>query len=103
MKNLNKTTDIEKYLENGILTEPFLDTEFIKEKVFRDFNKKKDRIEGYTPLHSLFYWIEHCTKFGDKEFNAKNRFQRTSKEIWESKTTTACSDYAILFATFTSG
>ena len=100
MKKLNKTTDIERYLKNGALTEPFLDTESIKENVFRDYKKKNGKIEGYTPLHSLFNWIDHCTKFGDKEFNAKNRFQRTAQEIWESQTTTACSDYAILFATF---
>lgn len=100
LENLNKTTDVKKYLNNGFLTEPFLDIEYIKEKVLCDFNKKKDRIEEYTLFHSIFYWIEHCTKFGDEKFNSKNRFQRTAKEIWESKTCSCCSDYAILFATF---
>jgi len=44
MKKLNKTLDIKAYLQNGILTKPFLDVEFIKEK-----------IDGYTsPEREIF-------------------------------------------------
>ena len=35
-----KNKDIEKYMESGFLTKPFLDNEFIKRKVDLDFNAK---------------------------------------------------------------
>jgi len=100
MKNLNATTDTAYYLKQGNLTKFFLDTEIIKEKVFCDYDIKKNTINNYTPLNSIFNFIHHYTKFGNQEFNSKYRFERTAQEIWESKTMASCTDYTLLFVTF---
>lgn len=88
------------YLTNGNLTQPFLTDEYVLEKVLCDYNSKIRRGKQTTKIESLFNWINYNLKFGDKEFNKEFRFQRVASEIWESKTTTGCTDYAILFVTF---
>lgn len=101
MKKLNTTTDTQKYLGSGNLTQPFLPNDYIFEMVMRDFNHKKDAGLNYTEIESLFNWIIHCVKISNSEkFKNENRFMRTAQEIWESKLATGCTDYATLFATF---
>lgn len=96
-----KIKDIEKYMESGFLTKPFLDNEFIKRKVDLDFNAKIINNANYTKIESLYHWINHIIKFSkDDTFVSNNKFQRTAQEIWESGFAVGCSDYAILFATF---
>lgn len=101
MKKLNTTTDTQKYLASGNLTQPFLPTDYVLEMVMRDFNHKKEAGIKNTEIESLFNWIVHCVKLSDfEEFKNENRFMRTAQEIWESKLATGCTDYATLFATF---
>lgn len=42
MEKLNKSFDTEKYLKEGALTKPFLSGVIVKEKVFMDFDNKKN-------------------------------------------------------------
>ncbi len=99
MRKLTKA-DTDFYLTNGNLTQPFISNEYVLEKVLCDYNHKIEKGIKITKIESLFNWINHVVKFGDKEFNDKYRFQRTAKEIWDSKIMTGCTDYATLFATF---
>ena len=100
MKKLS-VNDKEVFLKNGVLTQPFLDDDFVKGEVEIDFNAKILHFPNYTKIESLYHWINHVIKFSkDKEFIEKHKFQRTAKEIWESGFAVGCSDYAILFATF---
>lgn len=100
MKRLTKK-DLNVYLEEGALSQPFLQVDCLKEKVNLDFNAKIKNNPQHTKLESLFNWINHVIKFSnDKEFIKSNKFQRTAEEIWRSGFAVGCSDYALLFATF---
>lgn len=101
MEELNKSTDVEFYLNSGVLTQPFLDEEYVYEKVMKDYNAKLEKNGQASKIESLQYWIKKNVKYSDdKKFRDKWKFGRTAKEIWESKLATGCTDYAILFATF---
>lgn len=101
MKKLNKTTDVQKYLEFGSLTQPFLDGDYVSDKVMRDYCAKL-KLNGHaSKLESLYQWISHNVEYSkDQDFRVKYKFQRTAEEIWQSKAMTGCTDYCILFATF---
>lgn len=100
MKSLNKTDDVEKYKNFGILTQPFLDKNYIYDKVITDLeHNQKDLKSGYF-LASLFMWIKKEVKYSHEEQIQNLKFTRTAKEIWESKKASGCTDYAILYATF---
>lgn len=100
MKNLNTQSDVEEYLKSGEMTRPFLRDEFVKEKVYKDYNFKKQTKPNASPLLSLASWVKANVKYcDDKDFSSKNKFGRTAKQVWESKIATGCTDYAIVFAT----
>lgn len=102
MEKLNNTTHPKVYLNFDEVTKPFLETEFILEKVMCDYNLRISEGRPANKLASLFYWIDAKIKYAkdDVEFRQHNKFTRTAKQIWESGLTTGCTDYAILFATF---
>lgn len=101
MKKLNKTTDVQKYLEFGNLTQPFLDGAYVLDKVMLDYNAKLKLNGQASKLESLYLWISKNVEYSkDQDFRVKYKFQRTAEEIWQSKVTTGCTDYCILFATF---
>lgn len=101
MKKLNKTTDVQKYLEFGNLTQPFLDNAYVLDKVMLDYNAKLKLNGQASKLESLYLWISKNVEYSkDQNFRVKYKFQRTAEEIWQSKVTTGCTDYCILFATF---
>ncbi|MBQ3047415.1 MAG: transglutaminase domain-containing protein [Clostridia bacterium] len=101
MNILNKTTDIEKFLQFGNLTQPFLEAEYVLDKVICDYNAKMKLNGQANKLESLFLWIDKNVEFSkNKELIDKYKFQRTAKEIWESGFATGCTDYCVLFATF---
>ena len=101
MEILNNTTDVNKYLQAGKLTQPFLDTDYVMDRVMRDYNARLTQTHNANMLESLYLWIDHNVEYcKDKDFCAKYKFQRTAKEIWESKKMTGCTDYCLLFATF---
>lgn len=101
MRKLNKTTDVAKYLQFGNLTQPFLADDYVLDKVMRDYNAKLKLNGQANKLESLYLWINHNVEYSnDQEFRDKHKFQRTAEEIWQSKLTTGCTDYCILFATF---
>ena len=99
MQLLNKLDDVEKYKNFGVLTQPFLDKDYVYGKVITDLrHKQKDIKSGYF-LASLFLWIKKEVKYSQEKEIQKLKFMRTAKEIWESKKASGCTDYAILFAT----
>lgn len=58
MQLLNKLDDVEKYKNFGVLTQPFLDKDYVYGKVITDLrHKQKDIKSGYF-LASLFLWIK---------------------------------------------
>ncbi len=100
MRNLT-IVETNKYLNNGILTTPFLDKRYLLNRVETDFNKKIKNDSNYTKIQSLYNWIHKNIKTTtNKQYKMKYKFQRTAKEIWESGFATGCTDYAILFVTF---
>ena len=58
MNILNKTTDIEKFLQFGNLTQPFLEAEYVLDKVICDYNAKMKLNGQANKLESLFLWID---------------------------------------------
>lgn len=101
MDNLTEK-DCDKYLASGFLTEPFLDDEYVLQKVLTDYSHKIKENNDYTEIESLYNWIHHCIKStSDMDIKHKFKFQRTAKEIWESGFCTGCTDWATLFITFT--
>lgn len=88
------------YLSSGNLTEPFLDNDFVLERVLCDYNSKREKGVDITKIDSLLSWIHTKTKFGDDEYIENHKFQHTAKELWQSQKMTGCTDYALLFATF---
>ena len=92
--------DCINYLEEGVLTKSFLQTEFVVDKVIRDYNKKIKDNPNHTKIESLINYIHHClnVKLSQNEKN-KVKFQRTAKEIWESGFASGCTDWAIVFST----
>ncbi len=51
-------------------------------------------------LLSLCYWIHYNVKDSKEKAVQDLKFVRSSKEIWESKKASGCTDFAILYATF---
>lgn len=101
MEKLNNTIDIDKYLQAGKLTQPFLYSDYVLDRVMCDYNARLNQNKNANMLESLYLWIDHNVEFcKDKDFCDKYKFQRTAKEIWESKLMTGCTDYCLLFATF---
>ena len=102
MKKLNTTSDLKKYLNFGNLTTPFLENGVVFNKVNIDYTTKTKQGKKITILDSLISWIKYNVKLekNNKEFINANKFQRTAKEIWDSKIATGCTDYAILFCVF---
>ena len=100
MLPLNKFEDVEKYKNHGALTQPFLDKDFIYDKVIIDLKHKQKDLNSEYFLVSLFLWINHEVKYSQEKEIQKLNFMRTAQEIWESKKASGCTDYAILYATF---
>lgn len=101
MRKPNKTTDVQKYLQSGNLTQPFLDDSYVLDMIMRDYRAKLKLNKQANKLESLYQWINKNVEYSkDQDFRVKYKFQRTAKEIWQSKVTTGCTDYCILFATF---
>lgn len=88
------------YLKSGPLSEPFLPNDFVLSKVMCDYNAKVGEGRKTNIFESLFRWIHQNVGFGEKDYNDKFRFGRTASEIWESKISTSCTDYALLFSVF---
>lgn len=100
MKNLNQH-DAAQFLVNGILSQPFLDKQFIEEKLAIDYNNKLIKGIKTNKIKGLIDWIHHNIKYcNDKNFIINNQFKRTAKEIWDSGMATGCTDYALVFCTF---
>ncbi len=101
MEKLNSVNDLEIYLQFGDFITPFLDADYIREKVMIDYNNKIARGINVTVIDCLMCWIDHVIKYSeDPKFRHENKFNRSVKEIWESKLTTGCTDYAMVFACF---
>lgn len=100
MEELNTRKDCYKYLKSGRMSKPFLKDSFVLKKVKMDVEAKKSEGKKSTEIESLMRYIHHIVTIShDKEFIKNTKFQRTAKEIWDSKTATGCTDYALLFAT----
>lgn len=101
IKKLNTSTDVSTYLTTGCLTTPFIDDDVLHAKVIKDMKAHIKFGERYTVVDSLVNYIHKYIKTStSKKFNAKNKFNRTAQEIWESGLATGCTDYALLFCTF---
>ncbi len=100
MKKLNKSSDVKKYLKNGTLTEPFLETEYVHKVIAENIQKCKEQNINRTELKAIVSWVKNKLKSTyDVVFEKNNKFQRTAKEIWESGISTGCTDYCLVFAT----
>lgn len=100
MEALNSFEDIEQYKNFGVLSQPFLDRDYVYKKVTTDLKNKQKDESSLELLNGLCLWINHCVKCSKEESIQKQKFMRSAKEIWESGKTSGCTDYAILFVTF---
>jgi len=99
MRNLN-SKDAKKYLESGELSKPFLDDDFVRNKVIVDYENRLKSKGNANILESLYLWIDKNLKNADNDFKIKHKFMRTAEEIWNSGISTGCTDYALVFSTF---
>ncbi len=82
------------------MTLPFLENQYVLEMVLRDYIANLKRGDEASILSSLYNWIALKVKYtDDEEFQRQNKFHRNAKEIWESKLSTGCTDYALVFST----
>lgn len=100
MKSLNKAEDVENFKLYGPLTQPFLAKDFIYDKVIAGLKDKQKEVNSGRFLDSLLLWIKEEVVYSQEEDIQILKFMRTAKEIWESKKSSGCTDYAILYATF---
>ena len=63
MKKLNKTTDVQKFLQFGNLTQPFLADDYVLDKVMRDYCAKLKLNGQANKLESLYLWINHNVEY----------------------------------------
>lgn len=94
--------DSEIYLKQGKLSKIFIDTNILNQDVNNVLNSiSKECInKNISILDALIYYINNKIKYAiDKNFRIKYKFGRTAKEIWQSKLSTGCTDYALVFAT----
>ena len=91
--------DIDKYLKSGELSQPFIDSKLLKEKVDIDYYNRLKLKGNANQLESLYFWIHKNLESADDEFRKKYKFNRNAGEIWESGKATGCTDYALVFAT----
>ena len=97
----NRPFDNEYFLNAGELTQPFVSTQFIYDKVMQDFNAKTAEGVRLTKLDSLMSFMHKYIRMSDdKEFIYDNKFQRTAKDIFNSGLSTGCTDFAIVFCAF---
>lgn len=97
MEKLNTTSDVKKYLASGEMTKPFLRDIVVFRKIQSD---QKVNSAHRTELESLIGYIDNHLKYAENQkIRDENKFRRTAKEIWKSKFTTGCADYALVFAT----
>ena len=100
MKTLTNE-DCKYYLTSGPLSQPFIEDSIVKEKIMIDYNSKLQQGKQTSHIESLYNWLHRIVKHAnDNKFIKENHFQRTAKEIWDSKLSTGCTDYALLFCTF---
>mgnify|MGYP001852481187 CR=1 FL=1 len=100
MKPLNKIENIEEYRHFGPLTQPFLDKDYVYNKVLNDLkNKQKDESSIHF-LTSLILWIHKEVKYSKDDDIQNLKFRRTANDIWKSKKASGCTDFGLLFATF---
>ena len=100
MKPLNKAEDVENFKRYGPLTQPFLAKDFIYDKVVTGLKDKQKEVNSGRFLDSLLLWIKKEVVYSQEEDIQILKFMRTAKEIWGSKKSSGCTDYAILYATF---
>ena len=99
MKALNTTSDPEKYLKSGPLTEPFLSDDEL-ELQLKQIEKNLKRKKQYcAPEYCIIELLHTKLKaVRDDPIILRKRFSRTAEEIYKSGKITGCTDYAYLFA-----
>ena len=91
--------DKDKYLDSGILTEPFMNIDELNKLLKAEEQKRINSNKEPDIIKSLMDLVHYNITYS-KEKNIQNqKFKRTAKEIWESKFTSGCTDTAIVFAT----
>lgn len=98
MKKLNKTTDTQKYLLAGALTQPFLPKIEFELKILQLVNQKLNSGEYFTTIDAVLSCIHNQIKqTTENQQKLKFKFNRTAQEIWQSGFATGCTDYALVF------
>ena len=95
--NLNNPDTIKHFLQNGPLTQSFLDDKKLDKKIA---NAKSDMDKVNTIcnyIHTKKFFKQPA--FASKEYKAEHKFQRTAAEIWDGGIMTGCTDYALVFST----
>ena len=92
--------DVENYLKNGNLTQPFLDNDYIKEILKLDIESRLQKGKNASVLDSLMRFISKNTSYSREKSIQNQKFSRTAEEIWNSKFVSGCTDTGLLFATF---
>ncbi len=98
MKKLNTTTDTQKYLLAGALTQPFLPKVEFELKTLQLVNQKLNSGEYFTIIDAVLSCIHKQIKpTTENQQKLKLKFNRTAQEIWQSGFATGCTDYALVF------
>jgi len=90
---LNNTTDVEKYLQSGPMTQPFLNDPALDKKMEKA-SSDKEKVE----ILLKYMHKKNKTVMFDKKYIRENKFGRTAEEIWQSGKMTGCTDWSMAFA-----
>ena len=83
MEKLNGNNDLKTYLQSGVLTQPFLDAEYVKGRIDYDMSQKQSKGREISQLASLMGWIRSRVQYarGEKEFIEKISFNALQKKF----------------------
>lgn len=91
--------DKDKYLDSGSLTEPFMSIDELNKLLKAEEQKRINNNKSPNIIKSLMNIVHDNVTYSKEKNIQDQKFKRTAKEIWESKSTSGCTDTAVVFAT----
>lgn len=101
MRRLEDDYDTFYFLNKGVLTSPFVDSEQIEDSVRDVYKDQVRKMPSANMVTGLIEFVHSVVKNRIKaNANNVNKFNRTAEDVFDSRKTIDANDYTLLFATF---
>ena len=101
MRRLEDDYDTFYFLNKGVLTSPFADSEQIEDSVRDVYKDQVRKMPSANMVTGLIEFVHSVVKNRIKaNANNVNKFNRTAEDVFDSRKTIDANDYTLLFATF---